>query len=83
MMEEPSLEVVAAEVNVCIAIVGLVKPEMVNVMGWPPANVPEVNETVKIDEPPTLRDAVPAAPPDAGAMNATAALPEFARAIEP
>ena len=62
------------------AVVGLVKPEMMNVMGWPPVNVPEVNETVKTDEPPTLSDAVPAAP-EAGAVNATAALPEFARAM--
>ena len=72
-----------AVVSVWIAIVGLVKPEMVNVMSWPPGNVPEVNETNKTDELPTLRDAVPAGDPEAGAMNITAALPEFARAIEP
>ena len=72
-----------AVVSVWIAIVGLVKPEMVNMMSWPPGNVPEVNETNKTDELPTLRDAVPAGDPEAGAMNITAALPEFARAIEP
>ena len=45
----PSLAVVAAATLVIAAwaAVGLVKPEMVNVMGWPPVNVPEVNETVK------------------------------------
>ena len=34
---------------------------MVNVMGWPPVNVPEVkvNETVKTNGPVPLRDAVP------------------------
>ena len=48
---------------------------MVNVMGWPPVNVPEVNETVKTDIPTKLRDAVPAGDPEAGAVNATAALP--------
>ncbi len=72
-----------AVVSVWIAAVGLVKPEMVNVMSWPPGNVPEVNETVKTDTLPTLRDAVPAGDPEAGAMNVTTAPPEFARAIEP
>ena len=82
-MVVPSLAVVAAWFIVGIVFVGLVQPEMVNVMGWPPVNVPEVNETNKTDELPTLRDAVPAGDPEAGAVNATAALPEFARAIEP
>ena len=53
---------------------------MVNVMGWPPVNVPEVNETVKTNGPVPLSDAVPAAP-EAGAMNASKAPPEFARAM--
>ena len=77
----PSLAVVAAWFIVGIVFVGLVKPEMVNVMGWPPVNVPEVNETVKTDIPTKLRDAVPAGDPEAGAVNATAAPPEFARAM--
>ena len=81
-MVVPSLAVVAAWFIVGIAFVGLVKPEMVNMMGWPPVNVPEVNDTVKTEIPPTLSDAVPAAP-EAGAVNATAALPEFARVIQP
>ena len=63
------------------AAVGLVKPEMVNMMGWPPVNVPEVNETVKTNGPVPLRAAVPAGDPEAGAMNVTAAPPEFARAM--
>ena len=79
----PSFAVVAAATLVIAAwaVVGLVKPEMVNVMGWPPVNVPEVNETVKTDIPTKLRDAVPAGDPEAGAMNVTAAPPEFARAM--
>ena len=82
-MVVPSFAVVAAATLVIAAwvAVGLVKPEMMNVMGWPPGNVPEVNETVKTDEPPTLSDAVPAGDPKAGEMNVTAALPEFARAM--
>ena len=63
------------------AAVGLVKPEMMNVMGWPPVNVPEVNETVKTGAFVPLSDAVPAGDPEAGAKNITAALPEFARAM--
>ena len=63
------------------AVVGLVKPEMMNVMGWPPVNVPEVNETVKTGAFVPLRAAVPAGDPEAGAMNVTTAPPEFARAM--
>jgi hypothetical protein len=64
----------------CLASVGLVNPGMVNVMGWPAENVPDVNDTVKTNGSATLRAAVPPAPA-AGAVNVTAALPEFARAM--
>ena len=76
----PSFAVVAAATLVIAAwrAVGLVKPEMMNVMGWPPVNVPEVNETVKTGAFVPLSDAVPAGDPEAGAMNVTAAPPEFA-----
>ena len=59
--------------------VGLVSPGMVNVIAWPPVNVPAVNETVKTNGPVPDSAAVPDAPA-AGAVNATAAVPEFARA---
>ena len=61
------------------AFVGLVSPGMVNVIAWPPVNVPAVNETVKTKGPAPESAAVPAAPA-AGAVNVRAALPEFARA---
>ena len=82
-IEVPSFAVVTAATLVIAAwaAVGLVKPEMVNVMGWPPVNVPEVNETVKTNGPVPLRAAVPAGDPEAGEMNVTAAPPEFARAM--
>ena len=79
----PSSAVVAAATLVIAfwAFVGFVTPGMVNVIAWPPVNVPAVNETVKtIRDVPLLRDAVPAAP-EAGAINVTVALPEFARAM--
>ena len=59
--------------------VGLVNPGMVNVIAWPPVNVPAVNETVKTNGPIPDSAAVPAAPA-AGAVNVTFAVPEFARA---
>ncbi len=80
-MVVPSLAVVAAA-TVVIALwtfAGLVNPGMVNVIGLPPVNVPAVNETVKTNGPVPDSAAVPAAP-DAGAVNARAAVPEFARA---
>ena len=60
------------------ALVGLVSPGMVNLIG-PPVNAPAVNETVKTNGPAPESAAVPAAP-DAGAVNVRAAVPEFARA---
>ena len=61
------------------ALVGLVSPGMVNLIGWPPVNAPAVNDTVKTNGPAPESAAVPAAPL-AGAANVTAAAPEFARA---
>jgi hypothetical protein len=62
-------------------LLGLVNPGMVNVMGWPAENVPDVNDTVKPNHDPVpLRAAVPAAPVN-GEVNETEALPEFARAM--
>ena len=80
-MVVPSLAVVAAATLVIAAwaFVGLVSPGMVNVIAWPPVNVPVVNETVKTNGPAPESAAVPAAPA-AGAVNARAAVPEFARA---
>jgi hypothetical protein len=54
---------------------------MVNVMGWPAENVPDVNNTVKTNGAVLLRAAVPAGPPLDGEVNATAVLTEFARAV--
>ena len=74
----PSFAVVAAGTSVFAGEgwLELVNPGMENMMGWPPVNDPEVNETVKICAPAKFppRYAVPAAP-EAGAVNATAALP--------
>ena len=77
----PSLAVVAAATLVIAfwAAAGLVNPGMVNVIAWPPVNVPVVNETVKTYGPVPDSAAVPAAPA-AGAVNVRAAVPEFARA---
>ena len=72
---------VVAAATVVIAFwisVGLVNPGMVNVIAWPCVNVPAVNETVKTNGPAPESAAVPAAPA-AGAVNARATLPEFAR----
>ena len=75
------MAVVAAKTPVIAAWepAGLVNPGMVNVIAWPPVNVPAVNDTVKTNGPAPESAAVPAAPA-AGAVNVTTAVPEFARA---
>jgi hypothetical protein len=80
----PSFVVVTATILVIAAwtAVGLVNPGMVNVMGWPAENVPDVNDTVKTNNGPVpLRAAVPLGVPKVGSVNVTAVLTEFARAM--
>ena len=58
---------------------GLVNPGMVNVIGWPPVNVPTVNEMVKIKGAAADSDAVPAGDVVVGAENTRFGVPVSAK----
>ena len=64
------MAVVAAltDVSAACTLVGLVTVPRVNVMGWPPVNVPPLSDTVST-APAML--AVPAGPPEPGAVKET------------
>ncbi len=61
------------------AFVGLVNPGMVNVIGWPPVNVPTVSEMVKTKGPDPESAAVPAGDVVEGAVNARVTAPVSAK----